>query len=266
MLGPICEGCDVEATITQTYRRLWHEHWWWQVRRQIVMEAARQALTRNASFRQPGARPNLFEVGCGGGHSFDELSQLGAIQGVEPDSIMIGEDNPWRAQITGAFFGRDFPCTEEFDLILALDVLEHIEDDRGAVDRVTELLAPGGRFLVTVPALPCLWSLHDVAHHHFRRYTRASLSKLLCGAGLRIEHIRYCFGWSLPLVWMRRWVVTGDATKYEVKIPPRWLNSVFGGMTRAEEAACGWLGVSPLWGSTLLAVACREDELVARGT
>jgi len=250
----------LEATITQTYRRLWHEHWWWQVRREIVLNEARQALARGASARTMDARPALFEIGCSGGHSFDQLGQLGTIRGVEPDRIMIGEENPWRDQIDVGFFDREYPCNEEFDLILALDVLEHIEDDHGAAGRAAEMLAPGGRFLVTVPALPCLWSLHDVAHHHFRRYTRQSLGELLGGAGLRIERLRYCYGWSLPLVWLRRWVARGNATQYEVKIPPRWLNAIFRGVTRTEEAACRLLGVSPPWGSTLLAVACRADE------
>lgn len=249
----------MEATITQTYRRLWHEHWWWQVRQRIVLDAARAALARNQSFRAAGVQPKLFELGCGGGHSFDALSQLGSIQGVEPDSIMIGDDNPWAERIQVGSFGRHFECDERFDLILALDVLEHIEDDAGSVERVVEMLAPGGRFLVTVPALPCLWSLHDVAHHHFRRYTRGTLTKLLRGAGLKIERIRYCYGWSLPLVWVRKFVARGESTKYEVKIPPRWLNSLMGGMTRAEEAVCGAIGLAPPWGSTLLAVACRDE-------
>lgn len=247
----------MEATITQTYKRLWHEHWWWQVRRDIVWNVARQALARTAADRPCDATPRLFEIGCSGGHSFAALSRLGSIRGVEPDPIMIGDDNPWRDQITVGFFDRDFPCDETFDLILALDVLEHIEDDQGAVERVAEMLDHGGRFLVTVPALPALWSQHDVAHHHFRRYTRRSLRAVLSGAGLRVERMRYCFGWCLPLVWLRRWVARGDATTYEVKIPPPWLNAIMGGITRAEEAACRWLHVTPPWGSTLLAVASR---------
>lgn len=249
----------MEATITQTYDRLWHDHWWWQIRREIVCDAAREALARGQADREPDQTPRLFEIGCSGGHSFEMLSQFGSIQGVEPDPIMIGEDNRWREQIAVGGFHRHYPCDEPFDLILALDVLEHIEDDHGCVQRAKEMLAPGGRLLVTVPALPALWSLHDVAHHHFRRYTRRTLTALLRGAGLHIERMRYCYGWSLPLVWLRRWVARGDATRYQVSIPPRVVNSLCYGMTRVEETIARWTGLTPLLGSTLLAVAAAGE-------
>lgn len=272
----------MEATITQTYWRLWHEHWWWQVRREIVLREARAALERTAADQkvterkgvaahagtaggegrfersQEPTQPQLFEIGCGGGHSFEALSQLGSIRGVEPDPIMIGDDNPWREQIAVSMFGRDFPCDERFALVLALDVLEHIADDAGAVARVVELLAPGGRFLITVPALPCLWSLHDVAHHHFRRYTRRTLRALLQGANLRIEKMRYCFGWTLPMVWGRKFLARGESNRYQVQIPPRWLNSIMGGVTRCEESVARATGIWPPLGSTLLAVATNS--------
>ncbi len=78
-----------------------------------------------------------------------------------------------------------------FDIVVAFDVIEHVERDVESLAKLREQLAPGGRLMMTVPALPWLWSRHDVSHHHFRRYTRSQLNATLRRAGLEPVRITY---------------------------------------------------------------------------
>jgi SAM-dependent methyltransferase len=75
------------------------------------------------------------------------------------------------------------------DVVTALDLLEHIADDGAATAEFARVLRPGGLLVVTVPAIPALWSEHDEALDHLRRYRAARLRRVLTGAGLRIERL-----------------------------------------------------------------------------
>ena len=79
---------------------------------------------------------------------------------------------------------------ESLDLVVAFDVLEHLEDDVSAAKGIFNALRPGGLFVVAVPADPKLWSAHDEAVGHVRRYTRPTLTALLAGAGFEMESVR----------------------------------------------------------------------------
>lgn len=85
---------------------------------------------------------------------------------------------------------------EIFDLVLALDVIEHIDDDRAAVKEFYRVLKPGGRLIITVPAFQFLWSEHDQAVHHMRRYTRPGLLNILQFGGFENEKATY---WNIIL-------------------------------------------------------------------
>lgn len=85
-------------------------------------------------------------------------------------------------------------------LILMMDVIEHVDDDVALVREYLDRLQPGGHVLITVPAFNWLWSGHDDFLEHRRRYTRASLEKVIEEAGLEVVKTRYFFGSLLPLV------------------------------------------------------------------
>lgn len=130
------------------------------------------------------ARCRILDVGCGDGLFFPKLRAFGSVDGIEVDQSLLSPDNPDRPRIRTALLGSseyaDWAAPGgTFDLITALDVIEHIEDDRHAVRCMLDMLRPGGALLLTVPALMCLWDRHDEINHHFRRYTRASLGALI---------------------------------------------------------------------------------------
>jgi len=157
-------------------------HWWYRGRRDVI----RAALDGVSLPR--GAR--VLDAGCGSGRTLDELQRYGEVHGIELDpeaaqaarargsgEVRIGrlEELPWE------------PAT--FDLITCLDVVEHTPDDRVTLAELRRVCRPGGWLLVTVPAYQWLWSLHDEANHHYRRYSRRALRAAALAAGWRVERM-----------------------------------------------------------------------------
>jgi SAM-dependent methyltransferase len=200
-------------------------------------------------------RALLLDIGCGGGWAFDDFSRFYDVYGLEPDQELAQALPRWRARIERRPFGPHYPGTRQYDMILMLDVLEHLADDRGAVANLHHLLKPGGRVLLTVPALPILWSVHDEVNHHFRRYTWKGLRRVLAEQGFEIEELRYVFGWSLGLMLARRWLSGGKRDAYRVRVPPAWINAPLRWLSRFEEFVIRIFGGGPLLGSSLLALA-----------
>jgi SAM-dependent methyltransferase len=91
-----------------------------------------------------------------------------------------------------------------FDVVVALDVLEHIPDHEAAAREIARVLAPGGFVIVTVPAYRSLWSRHDVALMHQRRYRSGEVKRLLGAPGLRVARLTYTVSLFLPIVWAIR--------------------------------------------------------------
>src|SRR5262249_17401833 len=135
----------------------------------------------------------ILDVGCGDGLLFDRLREFGHVEGIEPDASVVSGRHASRIQV--APLDERFAVERPFDVVLMLDVLEHIRNDELALRVAARAVRPGGRLLLTVPALPWLWSQHDVVCAHYRRYTRQSLRDLLQCAGFIVEELRYFFFW-----------------------------------------------------------------------
>lgn len=143
---------------------------------------------------------NLLEVGCGGGTLLIELSELGLdCTGLEASAQAIGlarelvEDSGRAVRLVQS---PETSWSENFDIVSAFDVLEHIEDDAGALRQWISWIKPGGNLLLTVPAHPSRWSMGDVWAGHYRRYARKQLLDLMRDQGLQIEHVE-CYGFPV---------------------------------------------------------------------
>jgi 2-polyprenyl-3-methyl-5-hydroxy-6-metoxy-1,4-benzoquinol methylase len=144
----------------------------------------------------------VLNAGCGSGELSLQLAAAGhRVLGIDPDSdyIRLARANAERAGVVNCSFAvssiEDFQTDETFDCVVATDVLEHIADDEAAFARLVGLLAPGGTLLLTVPAGQWLFGFHDESLGHFRRYSAASLRRLLAPR-CDIAALRY-FGFSL---------------------------------------------------------------------
>ncbi len=169
-------------------------HWWY---------AERRAMVRRTAAKWPAGR--ALDVGCAGGGNTAVLRDLGwAVTGLEysPAGARIAASRGLDV-VRGDATRLPFPDAS-FDLVMATDVWEHIEDDRTVASEAARVLRPGGRVLVAVPCSMKLWSGHDVALGHFRRYEREQLASLLADAGLEVVDL---WSWNVllrPVVRARR--------------------------------------------------------------
>lgn len=214
-------------------------HWWYRERRHLLRERLR------------GLRPgHALDVGAAGGGNTRVLRDLGW----RATALEYGADGAQVAAERGLPTVRGdataLPVRDGgLDLVVAFDVLEHLEDDLTAAREVLRTLRPGGTFLVAVPADPRLWSAHDEAVDHVRRYTRASLTTVLVRAGFVLGPMA---SWNVllrPVVAARRRVTTGS----DLERVPAWLNASLGAVVRVERH----LPVQSLPGVSLLVSARR---------
>ncbi len=201
----------------QAYREQFEtedEHWWFEGRRAVIW-----ALLRANRIAGP---LRLLDAGCGTGRNMIEFGSLGEARGVDFSADAIA----FCAQrgITGAVQGtvEQLPFDDgSFDLLLATDVIEHLDDDVAALAELRRVAAPGARLLVTVPAYRWLWGRHDEAHHHKRRYTLTRLRSSLAAGGWRPLTATYFNTLLLaPIAAVRLLSRDGDAHNDLQRTPP----------------------------------------------
>lgn len=173
--------------------RLAHfEEWyWWHRARQTI-------VTRLLDRYAPGERARVLDVGCGAGATSKVAAGNGRLLGVDlgADAVVAAQGRGIEvAQMDATALGAQEGV---FDLAIALDMLEHVPDDAGAARELLRALRPGGSLLVTVPAYQWLWSSHDVALGHQRRYTRGRLQRLLVAQGFEVPVCSYIMTAVLP--------------------------------------------------------------------
>jgi SAM-dependent methyltransferase len=247
----------MNSTYANKYRDLYRTHWWWRAREQYVLHWI-QRLAASAHFGM------ILDVGCGDGLLFDQLHRFGEVWGIEPDGSVLTTDSRWRQRIETVPFGPTYSSEKRFDLVLMLDVLEHIPDDQASLHRAHDLLRPGGIALITVPALPGLWSYHDRVNHHYRRYTRESVRELIARTPFECRCIRYFFAWTVLPLLLRRILYPAngsqqdDAQSYDVRTPRPLLNRLLLVLCELEQRFLSRQRV-PL-GSSLIAILQRSER------
>ncbi|HUK64958.1 MAG TPA: class I SAM-dependent methyltransferase, partial [Dongiaceae bacterium] len=165
-------------------------YWWHRGRRTIV----RRILRRYAS---PQAR--ILDVGCGTGATTAALADFGRVSGLDVGPAALRHARARGLAVARGSAERLPIRAESLDVVVALDVIEHLDDDLGALRELRRVVAPGGALLVTVPAYGWLWSGHDELNHHRRRYTRRSLQTVTERAGWRQVRTTYFNSLLLPV-------------------------------------------------------------------
>jgi SAM-dependent methyltransferase len=168
-----------------------HEEWYW-------WHQARERIVQRLLERFAPERPRLLDVGCGTGHTSASLRRFGPVIGVDLGAAALVRARARGLPVARARAGALPVPPGSFDVVVALDVLEHLEDDGAAAREIFAALAPGGLLLATVPAYASLWSRHDEALGHRRRYRRRELADLLHQAGFAIVRCSYAFCAILP--------------------------------------------------------------------
>jgi SAM-dependent methyltransferase len=157
------------------------------------------------------------------------LSNFGKLSAVEMDAFALGEARKiaQEVEIQQGWLPHNLPFEgQKFGLVCLFDVLEHVEDDQGALNCVYERVEKGGTVILTVPAFQWLYGSHDKAHHHFRRYTATHLRVLAERAGFRVKRRGYFNTLLFPLVASLRLIgrVLGNSPSSDAAIPAAPVN------------------------------------------
>jgi 2-polyprenyl-3-methyl-5-hydroxy-6-metoxy-1,4-benzoquinol methylase len=227
-------------------------HWWIRTRFEYLGRGVDTAAERFGQLR-------VLEVGCGTAQNLrylrqhpDRARKVRDLVGVEPALPETGGSESGRdagdARLLRSFGQLD--PGERFEILVAMDVLEHIDDDAAALRAWAERLVPGGYAFLTVPAFDWLWSDHDEALQHKRRYTRASLLAVARAAGLRPVRSAYAFSLLLPAFYVVRRMIPRPARESgtDLRKTHPVLNAALTAVGKAESK----LGGNPLFGTSVV--------------
>ncbi len=244
-------------------------HFWFRGRNRVIAAAVRRAVRDFA----PGYR--ALEVGCGTGYVLRMLEQEcrgAAVMGSELSDVGVEFA---RKRVCCPVVRADvyqLPFTDPFHLIGMFDVLEHLEDDAGALRGLRAATAAGGRLVLTVPAYMTLWSHTDDIGGHYRRYTPRSLRRVLTESGWAVERVTPFMLPLAPVMWAGRKLAaaanrlrTKQRTARELAVDELRPLPGFNGLMRALLALeAPLVGRVPLpFGTSLIAVA-RNPAAAAR--
>ena len=242
----------MERTVYNRLDQLEGQHWWFTARRKILKNVISQFAPKKAQLR-------LMEAGCGTGGNLKMLSSFGKLDAFElDDEARVIAKGKLPMDIKSGMLPDHVPYQPgSFDVVVAFDVIEHVEHDVESLASLGKQLAPGGRLVMTVPAMPWLWSKHDETHHHYRRYTKTSLNEALVQAGLKPVRISYFNTLLFPMIAGIRLLRQALNIKETAddKMPSPAVNSLLKSIFSFES---NWVGrVSIPVGVSLLAVAQR---------
>jgi len=242
----------LETSALALEARVEADHWWFRGRRRLLGQLIRDLGLAKVD--------RVLDVGCGAGANLRLLSDLGmpSVVGLDRNlaSIRFCREKGLGEIEQGDLRHLPF-AAESFDLVLATDVLEHIDDDQLAVEEIHRVLRPGGTALLTVPAFPSLWGLQDEISHHHRRYQREPFLRIVERGGLIVDRSFYFNTLLFAPIWLARQVLrlVPGVVDNENAINTRWLNAV---LARIFAFDVDWAPrLQPGFGVSLLAVTRR---------
>lgn len=268
-------------------------HWWFVGRRAIVFALIEQALgtslgapaslrvgvasggkqagitTQNSSASllstegEAGAHPTrrqILDIGCGTGATMDHLKRFGTVQGIDLFDLPLRFSRQRGHQRVLCASATQLPfATNSFDLVTALDVIEHLDDDVGGLREIRRVLKPGAPALIFVPAFQSLWGPNDVQSGHKRRYRLPQLQATVEAAGLKLEKISYANLAMFAPIWLGRRLLTllGKEEQSENRINHPFINGVIAKFFASE---AGWLRQHSLPFGVSLVCVMRKAE------
>lgn len=248
----------MEESFRDDYFRLEDQHWWGVGRRDAIL----RLLDREGV--APTAR--VLDIGCSSGPLLADLRArgFGALAGIDVSERAIERARARGFENTQTMdAGRLSFADQSFDVIVASDVLEHLADDRAALREWYRVLSPGGLLFAFVPAHPFLWSTHDDANQHQRRYRHEELRLRIGESGFQLRRSGWWNSALFPPVAMARLgqralpkPKAGEGAEHDLKATPGPLNRALVGLLTAENRLLA-RGLDLPFGVSLFAVASR---------
>jgi len=224
----------MEKTLYDNIQQVEANHWWYKARREIIFDWVKNIIRAYPN-------PKVLDIGCGTGYNVAYLQQLGCenVTGFDfsADALEYCRSRNLTRLICGD--ASRIPLrSASYDVILTLDIIEHLKDDVGTLQEIHRTLKPGGTLVIFVPAYQFLWSLQDEISHHFRRYTSGELSKKVLQVGFHIEKLTYANTFLFPIVWAGRLALKLFRPYFKIssesQLNPSWTNDVLYRLFLAE--------------------------------
>ncbi len=237
----------MEKVLYDEMRESETEHWWFQARREILLQVIKSFVPKGAS---------VLDVVCGTGFILEKLQHDYDAHGLDHAEVAVNYCHERGLTfVKQGLLGEETFNNKKFHLISFLDVIKHIEDDLAVLLAAKPYLSENGVVMITVPAFEFLWSAHDEIHHHKRRYTKETLTELLQKAGYTMRYISYFNTLLFPMIALVRVIgnLTGRRNASDAKPQSKFVNEM---LYRVFESERNLLpNVSLPFGVSLLAVA-----------
>jgi SAM-dependent methyltransferase len=231
------------------------DHWWFAGKRTLF----KRLLARRLA--QPDLR--VLDVGSGTGAVPHDFSQFGWV--CASDRSLAAMRFARERGVVDALVcdAQSLPIGDgTVDLVLAFDIVEHVDDDAAMIAELARVLKPGGAVAIHVPAWPALWSRHDEVLEHKRRYTRKALRRLIEDSGLKLEYLGWASASILPAVFLIRLLRRGfgdsdgaASAGADIFALPKPLNTMARGVYSVEALVAATTGLP--FGVSLAAIASR---------
>jgi SAM-dependent methyltransferase len=234
-------------------------YWWFVARRRAAAQFIRDHAPEGSPLR-------ILDAGCGTGGMLDLYRQWPDTEAVgadfSPEALRFSRERGHK-RLVGADLMRLPFRSGSFDVVSALDVIEHVPDDVVALEEIQRVLRPGGILVASVPAYQFLWGPHDEALHHYRRYHSRQFQELIHGAGLRVEKQTHLLTALFPLAAAARLAARGRKAEDGAGLPkvPPLVNRALIGFQAAELEIARRASLP--FGLSLLAVARKPAAVRA---
>lgn len=253
----------MDLSLYESTYRVEDTHWWFVGRRAVVFDELRRVIGQHEDGHGPISWPRILDLGCGTGRNLAELRQLGDAVGLDLEARAL--EFCRRRGLTSVAQARaeHLPFRDgSFDVVTALDLLEHLDDDVAGAREIFRTLRPGGLFLAFVPAYRWLWGPQDDISHHRRRYTPHTIAGTLRRAGFRVQRLTHANLFLLPAILAgRRYLrATHRRVDSENALHPSWSNGILREIFSAERHILRWADL-PM-GVSILCVASKEPVAV----
>jgi len=257
-----------ELAYAQT-REIEGTHWWFLGMRQVYRKQLDQTALDEGVRTAPGlSPPRVLDVGCGTGGNLALLERYGCPYGLDSSlsAAALTRGRGWKRIMVGS--ATDLPLPDRtVDLVTALGVIEHVSDDMGMLREMRRVAKPGGHLLLMTSAHQWLWSAHDDAVHHVRRYRKRDLESRVRAAGWRIEQLSYVNAFLFPAIatarlLQRLWhgrTTESDAGMSGFFVPPRPLNRALAGLLSFEGSLMR-IGSLPFGVGLIVRARCPSDS------
>ncbi len=227
-------------------------HWWYRGTRSIY----------RTLLRQYGLGPcdSILDLGCGTGGNLELLSHFGSVTGMDPwrPALMLG---PSDAAVLVQGTAETLPFhNDAFGLVAMLGVIEHVTDDVGMLREARRVCRQGGNILLLTSAFMFLWSQHDEANRHIRRYTARELREMAKSVGLRVRYVSYLNFFLFPVAvlvrLLQRLFPQGDDPHLDMFPMPEPFNTMLTSLLALEGWLMRWVGLP--FGVSLVAILERR--------